>query len=315
MKKKTDSNFNTLLKIYDGDLYRLHQRIGKDRSKNTFAALLQGRNYVASFLKTKMNRKDVHIQDLSSSFIHDFSAWLSAERKLRGGTVWLVCQQLKGVITRAHQRGLIQWNPFAGFRIAKNIRPREYLTEEELNRLITHHFNRKPENFARDIFLFSAFTGLSFVDIQNLKSSDIVNIEESMWIIAKRHKTKIPYQVKLLDIPQQIMKHYHQNNNDKIFGNIEYRTLASHITKIMKELGINKHITMHCARHTFAVLAINNGMPIESLSRILGHTNITTTQTYAKITIQKLHSDMIEFEKQLKLEQLYNDDAGKKTDP
>ena len=70
----------------------------------------------------------------------------------------------------------------------------------------------------------------------------------------------------------------------------------------MKELGINKHITMHCARHTFAVLAINNGMPIESLSRILGHTNITTTQIYAKITMQKLHSDMIEFEKQLKLE-------------
>ncbi len=129
-----------------------------------------------------------------------------------------------------------------------------------------------------------------------------------MWIVAKRHKTKIPYQVKLLEIPLQIISHYQQEGHKTIFGAIEYRSLASNIREIMKELGIQKHITMHCARHSFAVLAVNKGMPIESLSRMLGHTNISTTQIYAKITMQKLDSDMLEFEKQLNMETVcYNE--------
>lgn len=314
MIKIKSSNSNTLLNTYDEDLLRLKKRVGKDRAMNTLKALQQGRNYVASFLKSEMNCDDIPIQELLPSFINDFSAWLSADRKLRGGTVWLTCQQLKGVVMRAHQRGLIPLNPFAGFRIPKNIRPREYLTEEELNRLIKHPFKKKSLAFARDIFIFSALTGLSFVDIQKMSHSDIINIDGAMWIVAKRHKTKIPYQVKLLDIPLQIVRHYQQEGHQTIFGVIEYRTLATNIREVMKELGLQKHITMHCARHSFAVLAINNGMPIESLSRILGHTNITTTQIYAKITMQKLHSDMIAFEKQLRLEQLYNKDIEKKTD-
>lgn len=302
MIKIKSSNSNTLLNTYDEDLLRLKKRVGKDRAMNTLKALQQGRNYVASFLKSEMNCDDIPIQELLPSFINDFSAWLSADRKLRGGTVWLTCQQLKGVVMRAHQRGLIPLNPFAGFRIPKNIRPREYLTEEELNRLIKHPFKKKSLAFARDIFIFSALTGLSFVDIQKMSHSDIINIDGAMWIVAKRHKTKIPYQVKLLDIPLQIVRHYQQEGHQTIFGVIEYRTLATNIREVMKELGLQKHITMHCARHSFAVLAINKGMPIESLSRMLGHTNISTTQIYAKITMQKLNTDMLEFEKQLNMD-------------
>ena len=265
MNKIKSSRFNTLLNTYDEDLLRLKKRVGKDRAMNTLKALQQGRNYVALFLKSEMNHDDIQMQELLPSFINDFSAWLSAERKLRGGTVWLTCQQLKGVVSRAHQRGLITWNPFAGFRIAKNIRPREYLTEEELNRLITHPFKKKSLAFARDIFVFSALTGLSFVDIQEMSNSDIINIGGAMWIVAKRHKTKIPYQVKLLEIPLQIISHYQQEGHKTIFGVIEYRSLASNIREIMKKLGIQKHITMHCARHSFAVLAINKGMPINRI--------------------------------------------------
>lgn len=307
MKRIRSTCPNTLLNTYDEDLLRLKKRVGKDRAMNTLKALQQGRNYVALFLKSELNRDDIQMQELLPSFINDFSAWLSAERNLRGGTVWLTCQQLKGVVSRAHQRGLIPWNPFAGFRIAKNIRPREYLTEEELNRLIIHHFRKKTLEFARDIFIFSAFTGLSFIDIQTMTRSDIIEVDNSMWIVAKRHKTKIPYHVKLLDIPLQIIRHYEQQGRESIFGFIEYRTLATRIKKIMKELGFQKHITMHCARHSFAVLAINKGMPIESLSRILGHTNISTTQIYAKITMQKLNSDMLELEKQLNMEHIHYD--------
>ena len=259
----------------------------------------QGKGYVTAYLKDKMGMTDIPLQKLTPSFISDFSVYLSADRGLRGGTVWLACQQLKGVVTRAHLRGILLLNPFAGFRIAKKIRPREYLTEEELKELLSHEFKQESLRFARDIFLFAAFTGLSYIDIRELRPSDIMDIGDSKWIVSKRHKTLIPYQMKLLGIPLQILQRYQQNGHDKVFGKIVYRTVAKNIKKVMTEIGINKHITMHCARHSFAVLAISKGMPIESVSRILGHTNISTTQIYAKITLQKLNSDILEFEKHL----------------
>ena len=297
MAKK--SNDETLLSIYDEDLKRLELRIGKDRSFNTLKTLQQSRRYVADFLLEQTGKTDIPLDEVAPQLIHDFSAWLSVVRRLRGGTVWLVCQQLKGVVTRAHQRGKIMWNPFGSFHIAKKIRPREYLTEEELGRLMAHDFNSEPLTFARDIFVFAAFTGLSFIDIRELRQSDIMEINGAMWIISKRHKTNIPYQVRLLDIPLRILRHYQSGHQENIFGPMEYRTMAYRIKKVMKEVGFVKHITMHCARHSFAVLAISKGVPIETVSRILGHTNITTTQIYAKITIDKIGSDMLILEGQL----------------
>lgn len=294
-----EQHANTLLTVYDEDLNRLHNRIGKDRSKNTFRAMKMGRDYVARFLGERYHQDDMPIERLTPKFIQDFCIWLSADKGLRGGTVWLASQQLKGVVTRAYWRGDITWNPFAGFHIAKNIRPREYLTEEELGRLITHHFDKPQLCYARDIFVFAAFTGLSFIDLKELRSSDIMDINGATWIVSQRHKTKVPYQVKLLDIPLRILKRYQKPEEDKVFPKMEYRMMAKRILKIMQEIGVTKHITLHCARHSFAVLALTKGMPIESVSRILGHTNITTTQIYAKITMQKLNADIDDFEKKL----------------
>ena len=291
---------NTLLMVYNEDLNRLRSRIGKDRSENTFRAMKMGKNYLASFLKEKYGQDDMPMECLTPQFIRDFSISLSADKGLRGGTVWLACQQLKGVVTRAYWRGEITWNPFAGFHIAKNIRPREYLTEEELQRLITHQFDKPQLSYARDIFVFAAFTGLSYIDLKELCMSDIKEINGSIWIVSQRHKTKVPYQVKLLDIPLRILHRYMKPDQERVFASMEYRMLANRILKVMKEIGVTKHITMHCARHSFAVLALSKGMPIESVSRILGHTNITTTQIYAKITMQKLESDMDALEKHLR---------------
>lgn len=299
MKQKQQSCSTTLLELYDNDLKRLEKRIGKDRSFSTLSSLRQSRNYLATYLADQLKRKDIPVNKLERRLIEDFSVWLSADRGLRGGTVWLACQHLKGVMTRAYQRGDLQMNPFSGFHIHKNIRPREYLTEEELALLMKHPFHKETLSRARDLFIFSAFTGLSFIDIRELRPANIVTVGGSAWIISRRHKTNIPYQVKLLEIPLRIIQHYQQEGSEKVFGNLSYRAIASHIRQVMEEMGFNKHITMHCARHSFAVLAINKGMPIESISRILGHTNITTTQIYAKITLQKLQEDMAAFEKSL----------------
>lgn len=289
----------TLLSVYDSDLKRMSDRIGKDRSERTLSSLQQGRNYVASFLNSKMSINDIPLDKLSPQFIHDFSVYLSADRGLRGGTVWLNCQHLKGVVARAHQRGLISWNPFSSFHIPKKIRPREYLTEDELSRLIKYNFSNEKLCYARDFFVFAALTGMSYVDICELRPSDITTIEGSPWIITLRRKSKIPFQIRLLDIPYNIICRYRKKDNLRLFDQIKYRTLANLVKKVMAEVGISKNITLHCARHSFAVLALNKGVSMESVSRMLGHTKITTTQIYAKITLQKLDADMTEFEKKL----------------
>ena len=297
-KRKISSQ--TLLEAYDQDLDRFKHRVGKDRSERSLRAMQQGRQYVAAFLADWMHIDDIPLTKLMPQFIHDFSIYLSTDRGLRGGTIWLACQLLKGVVTRAHARGLLKWNPFGQFHIAKNIRPREYLTEEEIALLMTHDFKKPTLNFARDIFIFAVFTGLAFIDIKELKSSDVVTINGGTWIVSRRHKTQIPFQVKLLNIPLEIIRKYH-HEGQTIFPPMEYRTMAKRIHRVMNECGFQKHITMHCARHSFAILALNNGVPIESVSRILGHTNITTTQIYAKITMQKLDHDLTAFEQSLHL--------------
>ena len=290
----------TLLEAYDQDLKRFQLRVGKDRSERSLRNMNQGRQYVAAFLQDWMQISDIQLSQLMPQFINDFSIYLSTDRGLHGGTIWLACQMLKGVVTRAHARGLIKWNPFSLFHIAKNIRPREYLTEEEIVVLMTHDFKKPVLNFARDIFIFAAFTGLAFIDMKELKPSDVVTINGGTWIISKRHKTQIPFQVKLLNIPLKIIRRY-SHEGQTIFPPMEYRTMAKRIHRVMDECGFSKHITMHCARHSFAVLALNKGVPIETVSRILGHTNITTTQIYAKITMQKLENDLTAFEQSLHL--------------
>ena len=133
----------------------------------------------------------------------------------------------------------------------------------------------------------------SDIAIQELATDKIVDVNGDKWIMGKRHKTGIPYQVKLMDIPLQIMERYKHLQEDKlVFGKINYWTVCKKIKTVMAECGIKKSISMHCARHGYATLALSKGVPIESVSSVLGHTNIITTQIYAKITAQKLDTDL-----------------------
>ena len=142
-------------------------------------------------------------------------------------------------------------------------------------------------------FVFASFTALSFVDIKELSNDQIVEVNGEKWIISKRHKTGVPFQVKLLGIPLQIIERYKAfQENNLVFPNLNYWSICKRMGKMIKECSITKKISFHCSRHGFATLALSKGMPIESVSRILGHTNIETTQIYAKITVQKLDNDL-----------------------
>ena len=290
------SEYETLLGAFDKDNATFQKRVGTDRVKGTYMARVRARNHVAAFIKANYKRSDLSMLELTPDFIKAFAVFLSTDRGLQNGSIWTNCMWLKGVVMRAHFNGLIPRNPFAQFHISPNIKDREYLTEEELKTLMTHEFADAKLSYIRDIFVFASFTALSFVDVKGLTTDDIVEVNGEKWILSKRHKTKVPFQVKLLDIPLQIIKRYEEFQTDKsVFPNLNYWSICKPLKKMIKECGITKDISFHCARHGFATLALSKGMPIESVSRVLGHTNIVTTQLYAKITTQKIDHDLTMF--------------------
>ncbi|MBO7467863.1 MAG: site-specific integrase [Bacteroidaceae bacterium] len=296
------SGNDTLLGVFDKENGLFLSRCGKDRAYSSYKVFVRGRNYVADFLRARYRRKDIFLSELTPDFIKEFSIYLLTDRNLRQTTVWMACMQLKGIIARAHENGLILRNPFAQFHIRPDVEERAYLTQEELKRLMTVEFDDPSLTFCRDVFVFASFTALSFVDIRELTTDDIRLINGEKWIVSKRQKTRVPYTVKLLDIPLHIIDRYSPNRTDShIFPNLNYWTMCKRLKKVITLCDIRKPISWHCARHTFATLALSNNMPIESISRILGHTKISTTQIYAKITTEKLNTDITAFGEKLSI--------------
>ena len=284
------SEYETLIKAFDKDCANFLKRVGKDRSIGTYKVMVRARNYVAAFIKSFYRRTDMSMLELTPDFIKEFAAYLTAERGLKNATIWLNCMWLKGVVMRAHYNGLIPRNPFAQFHISPNVKEREYLTEDEIKRIMAHEFDNPTLALVRDLFIFACFTALSFVDMKELSTDEIVEVNGEKWILSKRHKTNVPFQVKLLDIPLQIIERYKYLSEDKlVFGKINYWTMCKQLKKVMAECGIEKQISYHCARHTFGTLALSKGMPIESVSRVLGHTNIVTTHLQVQLLLLSLH--------------------------
>ena len=289
------SEYETLLRAFDKDCESLKRRVGKDRALGTYKLQVRSRNYVADFLQMNFRRTDISMQELTPDFIKEFAVYLANDRHLAKSTIWLSCMHLKGVVGRAHDNGKIQRNVFAQFHISPKCKERTFLTEEELKTVMAHEFEDSNLAFVRDLFVFMNFTALSFVDLKELTTDNIVEVNGEKWIVGKRHKTGVPYQVKLLEVPLQIIEHYRnypKENPKSVFGEVNYWSVCKKLKPVMKECGIDKPISAHCARHGFATMALTNGMSIESVSRVLGHTNIVTTQIYARITTQKLDNDL-----------------------
>ena len=233
------TEYETLLRAFDKENEAFAKRVGKDRSKRTYQKYLTVRKYVAEFIKKHYKRTDMAMNELTEDFIRDYCLYLRNEVGLAQSSVWIYSIPLKHIVTTAHYNGKIPRNPFAMYHVD----------------------------------LFGCWTGISFTDIKNLTTDNIVEMNGASWIVSKRQKTGVPFQIKLMDIPMQIIRRYEPFRR-----------------------GIEKPISFHLSRHSFAVLALNYGMPIESVSKILGHTNITTTQIYAKVTNTKLENDISAFE-------------------
>lgn len=286
------TEYETLLRAFDKHNADFAKRVGKDRVRETLYKHTIARTHVANFIKHYYNRSDFGMNELTEDFLNQYCIYLRNEVGVQQSTIRLYCTTLKPIVSHAHKNGLIPRDPFANSHISGGNKEREFLTEEEVQTLMAHRFNDPALTFVRDIFIFGCLTGISFIDIKNLTTDNLVTLNDSLWISSVRQKTKIPFRVKLMESACKIIDRYEPfrcgNRLFNVYRNGWTNTL---LKQIADECGINKRLTFHMSRHSYAVMAISNGMPIESVSKVLGHTKITTTQHYAKITTEKLDKD------------------------
>lgn len=263
------TEYETLLRAFDKENEAFAKRVGKDRSLSTYQKYLTVRKYLAEFIKVHYKRTDIAMNELTEDFIRDYCLYLRNEVGLAQSSVWIYSIPLKHIVTTAHYNGKIARNPFAQYKVDPDHKERGFLTEEELQAFTTIELNNPDLELARDLFVFGCWTGISFIDIKNLTTENITMLGGSPWIVSKRQKTGVPFQIKLMDIPMQIIKRYEPYRiSNNLFNIGSHDTINKRIKEVAKMCGIEKRTSFHLSRHTFAVLALNYGMPIESVSII-----------------------------------------------
>lgn len=285
----------TLLKLFEQHNAEFAKKVGFSREIATYKKYRCVCSRVREFLDFTCHREDIPLKELNLTFINDFEYFLRTEKKCRTNTVWGYMIALKHIIAIARNNGTLPFNPFAGYINSPESVDRGYLSQEEIKTVMNYKPANKSHERIRDLFVFSIFTGLAYADVKNLTTDNLQTMfDGNLWIVTRRKKTNTETRIRLLDIPKRIIAKYaDQRLTDHVF----YVPCNDHCNEILRrigrECGIKNKLTFHVARHTAATtILLSNGVPIETVSRLLGHTNIKTTQIYAKITNQKISEEM-----------------------
>lgn len=276
---------------------------GRGISTATHDIYLLTERRLVEFLREKYNVSDILITRIDLLFLEKFYLFLQNEYKCKNNTIIKYMKRFAAILNFAEKIGLLKINPFKLFRFHIEKSYPTYLTENEIE-LITHkRFITERLNKVKDIFIFCCYTSISYRDVANLKLSDIQCRNKQYWLIIFRQKTDNISQIPLLDTPLKIIEKYQPKFNEK-WGNEPLFSMSSNqkMNEYLKEIaticGIQKNLSFHVVRHSFATLALNKGVSLESVSKILGHTNIRTTMIYANVTNHKIEAEIDKMRKQ-----------------
>ncbi|GGF79193.1 site-specific integrase [Wenyingzhuangia marina] len=287
------------------DLFKYHNLITKDKvTKDTLNHYLTTQNYILEYIESRYKTTDVFLKELDYKFISGFELFLrnyiskGNNKPIGNNTIVKHIQRINKMINIAINLDWLLKNPFVNYKLSLEKTNREYLTENELDKIQNYYSNIPRLRLVKDLFLFSCYTGLSYIDIRNLSPDNIVKgIDGENWIMTKRQKTGTSVKVPLLEPAENLIfsttENYRKIDFNKIFPTISNQKVNSYLKEIADACGITKNLTFHMARHTFATtVTLSNGIPIETVSKMLGHTKLTTTQIYAKIVDKKVSEDM-----------------------
>lgn len=274
---------------------KCHELLGIDYTYSTINRYELCARYITELLRKQKGVNDILLKDVSGSFIRDFMHYLKTEKRHKGNTVVRYMKCLKKITNRAIADGVITTDPFASVKLKSQKIEREFLTPDELKRIVNHSFSIPRLQLVKDIFSFCCYTGLSFIDVQTLKPSDLIKDHQgNLWVYKKRQKTKNVCTIPLLKIPLALLNKYQYEpsclKKNVCFPVPSNQKINSYLKEIADFCGINKNITSHTARRTFAsVVTLANDVPIEMVAKILGHSDLRMTMLYTHVFDQNIY--------------------------
>lgn len=282
-----------LLECNAAYLQHTKERIGIDRSLKTFKLRTYQSSLLCEYVNKKYKLSDIPLVGLDKAFIEGYEYYLTVDRKLKRASISSTLSALKTIVSIAVKKGILDLDPFLGYSYEKVKGTPRNITQEELQKIISLHIEWDNYRIVRDLFVFSCFTGLAISDVRNLKEENIVCEEGKLCIKGKRVKTKTPYRVQILPPAKAIMERYRGKRAGYVFDVPTVDIVHNAMHHIQRDIGMKTPLTFHMARHTFAsVITLSAGVPIETVSGMLGHTNLRTTQVYAVVNSERIRQDM-----------------------
>ena len=293
-----DERARMLVTIFQDHNNKIKELIGKEYAPGTLERYTTSLKHTIEFMQWKYNVSDIDITKIDHAFVTDYEFWLRSVRNCANNTAVKYLKNFNKIIKLCLANDWLYKNPFANYKSKVKEVERVYLTEEEIQSIIEKDFKTERLSLVRDIFLFSCFTGLAYIDVKNLTKSHIsYGIDGEKWIFTHRQKTESASKIPILPVTQMIIDKYENhpqcNNEDKLLPILSNQKMNAYLKEIASVCEIEKELTFHIARHTFATtVTLTNGVPIESVSKMLGHKNLRTTQHYAKVLDRKVSEDM-----------------------
>ncbi len=291
-----NTNKKLILEMFDEHNQRMEKLVGREFSFRTLQRYKTTKKHLQKFIISNYNCGDQPIHLVDVKFINSFIYYLKAVQGLSHNSSLKYIAYFKKIIRQAYTNGWIDRDPFYNFKLRPKSIDKEFLSKEEINALMERQFSISRLEQVRDVFIFSCYTGLAYIDVAKLTASDIViGIDGKRWIKIKRTKTKSLSSIPLLPIAERIIAKYSSIpcDKDQLLPVYSNQKTNGYLKEIADLCGITKKLTFHVARHTFATtITLSNGVPIESVSKMLGHKSLKTTQHYAKILDSKLAEDI-----------------------
>lgn len=295
-----------LLAIFKEHNAQMKALVGNEFAPATLTRYKTAHDHTEAFIKWKYGKDDLDISELDYDFVSQFVFWLKTERKNGHNAAVKYMGNLKKIVLDCMKKGWLAKDPFANFKLSKKEVIREALTKDELKKIAKKDFENERLNNVRDIFLFSCYTGLAYIDVYKLRRTDIIKgVDNGQWIVTTRQKTDSATRLPLLPGALEIMTKYASHpkcvNSGLVLPVLTNQKMNSYLKEIADQSKVNKNLTFHIARHTFATtVTLSNGVPIETVSKMLGHKSLKHTQQYAKIVDTKISQDMQDLRRKLK---------------
>ena len=293
-----DERARMLIPIFQDHNNKIKELVGKEYAPGTLERYKTSLSHTIEFLQWKYKVSDIEINKIDHAFVTDYEFWLRSVRNCANNTAVKYIKNFNKIIKLCLANDWLDKNPFANYKSKVKEVERVYLSEEEIQNIIEKDFKTERLSLVRDIFLFSCFTGLAYIDVKNLTKSHIsIGIDGEKWIFTHRQKTESASKIPILPLTQMIIDKYEDNpqsvNQEKLLPILSNQKMNAYLKEIATVCNIEKELTFHIARHTFATtVTLTNGVPIESVSKMLGHKNLRTTQHYAKVLDKKVSEDM-----------------------